>query len=98
MRFIEQRSETSFLLHLNIKPNSKKVDIVENDQHLIVSLISKPVKNKANKELINILRKKLHISSTQIKILAGLKSTTKIIQIDFLEKTNEKEIIKRLTK
>ena len=98
MKFIEKRSETSFLLRLSIKPNSKKVNIIENDQHLSVSLISKPVKNKANKELINILQKKLHISSAQIKIVAGVKSTSKIIQIDFLKKTNEKEIINQLTK
>ena len=98
MEFIKKCSESYYLLYLNIKPNSKKFSIIENGQFLTIHLLSKPVKNKANKELINVIREKLNIPSAQIKIVSGLKSTTKVIQIEFLKKTNEYEIIEKLTK
>lgn len=96
MEFIERTSGNSYLLHLNIKPNSKSLNIIENGNYLTIYLLSKPVKNKANKELIRFLRKKLDIPSNQIQIVSGLKRSNKIIKLDFTKKTNEKEIIKKL--
>jgi uncharacterized protein (TIGR00251 family) len=98
MEFIKKSSESCYLLYLNIKPNSKKLRIMENGGYLTINLLSKPVKNKANKELISVLKEKLNIASTQIKILSGLKSTNKVIQIEFFKKTDENEIIEKLTK
>jgi len=97
MNFIESQSDKIYFLHLNVKPNSKKFNIVENGKTLIIHILSKPVKNKANKELVNILRKKLNISSSQVHIISGLKSNNKIIKLDFNKKITEEEIIKKLT-
>ena len=94
--FIEKKSKDSFLLHLNVKPNSRKQEIINNDDNLTVKLRSKPVQNKANKELLNLLKKKLKISSTQIQIISGSKGTNKIISIEFSEDITEKEFFKKL--
>lgn len=97
MNFIESQSDKIYFLHLNVKPNSKKINIAENGKFLTIFLLSKPVKNKANKELVNILRKKLSIPSNQVQIVSGLRSNNKIIKLDFNRKITEEEIIKKLT-
>ncbi len=53
MGFLEKKSEDNFFLHTKIKPNSKNQRILDNNDYLIIFLRSKPVKNKANNELIN---------------------------------------------
>lgn len=97
MNFIENQSDKIYFLHLNVKPNSKKFNIVENGETLTIYILSKPVKNKANKELVNMIRKKLNIPSNQVQIISGLKSNNKIIKLDFTKKITEEEIIKKLT-
>jgi uncharacterized protein (TIGR00251 family) len=96
MRFIQELSKYLYILHVNIKPNSKKQEIIDNDEFLTILIQAKPIKNKANIELINLLKKKLNISSNQIKILTGLKSSNKSIQIEFLEKTEKQSIIREI--
>ena len=48
---------------------------------IIVGLTSKPEKGKANLELIKKLAKHFKVSSSQIKIVSGLKSRRKIVEI-----------------
>ena len=57
MGFIEKKSEITFLLHINVKPNSKKQKIIDNSECLTIFLRSKPIQNRANKELISLLKK-----------------------------------------
>ena len=97
MEFLERKSDKIYFLHLNVRPNSKKISIVENGKTLTIFLLSKPIKNKANKELVNILRKKLKIPSNQVQIVSGLKSNNKIVKLDFTKRITEDEIIKKLT-
>ena len=97
MDFIERQTDTTYYLHINVKPNSKKVTIEENGKFLTIHLLSKPIKNKANKEVINILRKKFNIASNQVQIVSGLKSTNKIIKLNFDKKIYVDEIMKKLT-
>ena len=52
-----------------------------NDDKIIVGLSSKPEKGKANLELIKKLAKHFNISSSQVKIISGLKSRRKIVEI-----------------
>jgi len=96
MGFLEKKSEDNFFLHTKIKPNSKNQRIIDNNDYLIIFLRSKPVKNKANNELINLLKKTLNISPNQIKIISGLKSSRKIIKLTYTESVNEEDIIKKL--
>jgi len=94
--FIENKSDYSFLLHLNIKPNSKRQKLIDEGEYLTVLLKSKPTQNRANKELITLLKKKLKISSNQIEFISGLKRKNKLLQINFSKKIDTQDIIQRL--
>lgn len=98
MGFLEKISENIFHLHIYVKPNSKNQRIYNNLNHLIISLQSKPVQNKANKELIKLLKKKLKISTNQIQIISGAKSSTKLIKLSFTQNINEQKLKSLLLK
>jgi uncharacterized protein YggU (UPF0235/DUF167 family) len=53
---------------------------VEGD-HIMIGLAIKPVKGKANAELIKKLAKHFDVSTANIKIVAGHKSKDKIVEI-----------------
>ena len=68
---------------VKVKPNSKKQTIEEfADGSLMVHLKSPPRDGKANKELIELLAKKIDVPKSQIRIKSGLSSRTKLIEID----------------
>lgn len=96
MVFIERKPFNAFILHLYIKPNSKSQEIIDDGDYLKIKLRSKPIQNKANIELLNLLRKKLKILSNQIKIISGLKRAHKTIKINFSKNIDEQEIIKKI--
>ncbi|MFH1327705.1 MAG: DUF167 domain-containing protein [Candidatus Bathyarchaeota archaeon] len=57
-------------------------DFVKVDgDRLFVGLTSKPEKGKANVELIKKLAKHFNVSSSHVKIIVGLKSRRKIVEI-----------------
>ena len=93
MKFLEQRLNNNFILRLNVKTNSRSQKIINNGDVLTIFLKSKPVQNKANKELIALIGKKLNLSSNQIQIISGSKSKDKLIKITFLRNIEEEEII-----
>lgn len=97
--FLKKKSENTYLIYLNVKPNSKYQKILENyedNEYLTVLVRSKATQNKANKELINLLKNKLNISTNQIEMSSGIKSQRKIIRIVFNRQITEQEIIKCL--
>ena len=64
-------------------PSSKKVNIVNIDQNFLkINLVSSPQKNKANRELIEILSKHFNVKKTSVRILKGFSSPIKLIEID----------------
>ncbi len=99
MVFFEDSSERTFFLKIRVKTNSKVQKISFNqltDTWISINLKSKPVKNKANKELIKLLSKKLNIATLQIQIIAGLKNASKTIQIRFYQDMSKSEILEKL--
>ncbi len=99
MDFIKIKSNNLFLLQIRVKTNSKKREILrcsEADSSLTILLRSKPVQNKANRELLNLIKKKLKVPSDQVQIIAGLKKADKILQVSFSENIIESDIIKRI--
>ncbi|MHA1507800.1 MAG: DUF167 domain-containing protein, partial [Promethearchaeota archaeon] len=52
--------------------------------------------NKANKELIKLLSKKLNVATTQVQIIAGLKNTNKTIKVSFYEDMSKPQILEKL--
>ncbi|MFX0002920.1 MAG: DUF167 domain-containing protein [Candidatus Hodarchaeota archaeon] len=96
MKYIEKRSETNYIINVKVKPNCKSQKIVQNENFLRISLKSKPIQNKANIELVNLLKWRLNVSTNQIQIISGLKSKYKVIKLNFLEKIEENDIIRKL--
>jgi len=95
-KFLEKQSDGSFFLRIRVKPNSKKQDIIIEGDTLTIKARAKPMQNKANKEILNLLKKKLNISSNQINIASGAKSTDKVIQISFLTEIGEEAVRRKL--
>lgn len=70
-------------LTVKVKPNSKQVKIVEDDQgNLVIYLKSPPVDGKANAELIEILAEKFSIPKKYVRIKSGFNSRQKVVEID----------------
>ncbi len=69
MKFLEKIRDSSYVVHVKVKPNSRKQDVISNGEFLTIFVRSKAIQNKANKELINLINRKLKISSNQIKII-----------------------------
>jgi len=100
MSLIEKKSDTTFILNIKVKPSSRVQEVkIDNDSNfIIIGLRSKPIQNKANIELVQLLKKHLKINGDQIRFISGLKSTFKVIQIIFKEKLKEEEILNKLLK
>jgi len=67
------------ILKIKVKPNSSKSFF---DSNLNLAFLkSSPEKNKANLELIKLLAKHFKVSSSQVKIIKGLTSREKVVEI-----------------
>ncbi len=96
MKFIEKHSDTNYFIKLNVKTNCKTQKVIINGDFLTILLKSKPIQNKANKELINLFKMKFKILSNQIQIISGSKRSDKIVRLNFLESIKEQDIIRKL--
>ena len=96
MSYLQQKSKTEYHLKIKVKPNSKKQNIIDNGDFLTIFLRSKAIQNKANKELLNLIKKNLKISSNQIQIISGLKKRNKIIHINFFIEVDKQDIINKI--
>ena len=99
MDFLEIKANNIYLLRVKVKSNAKKQEILsysDTDSWLSIKLKSKPVKNKANKELINLLKKRMNITSDQIQIISGLKKTNKTLELIFIEDIGGTDLINKL--
>jgi len=57
-------------------------DFIEIDGNRIsVGLTSKPEKGEANRELVKKLAKHFKVSTSQIRIVSGLKSKSKVVEV-----------------
>lgn len=63
-----------------IKPNSPKQEIKKEKEIYVIKLKSPPEKNKANKELINLISK--FFKAKSVRIVRGLKSKMKTIEVE----------------
>jgi uncharacterized protein YggU (UPF0235/DUF167 family) len=96
MKFLEKHSDNTYFIKLNVKTNAKNQKLVKNSSSFTLFLKSKPIQNKANKELINFIKNKLNIAANQIQITSGLKSQDKTIKISLLENIEEQKIMRKL--
>lgn len=66
------------IIKIKVKPNSNKQEIIKDEIGYIVYLKSVPKDNKANTELIKILKKYF---KKNVEIKSGLKSKNKVVEI-----------------
>lgn len=67
------------IIKIEVHPNSGRQEIIKNGQDYIVYLKSSPVDNKANIELMKLLKKYFGKSG---KIKSGFTSRNKIVEIN----------------
>ncbi|MHA1148424.1 MAG: DUF167 domain-containing protein [Promethearchaeota archaeon] len=96
MNYLQKISDDHYKIKVFVKPNSKIQSIACDQDFLTIHLKAKPIQNKANKELLNLLKKALKISSNQINIVSGHKSSDKILEIYFGNDIKELDIHKAL--
>jgi uncharacterized protein (TIGR00251 family) len=65
---------------VKVKLNEDFVKV--NDNEIIIGIKAKPQKGKANRELIKKLTKHFRIPSSRVRIISGMKSKNKIIEIE----------------
>ncbi len=93
MNFLKE-TDKGLIIHLKIIPNSSKCDIVFEETFLKVKVTAQPIENKANKNLIEYLAKRLHRAKTSIQIVKGETSKEKTI---FIEGMTSKDFIDQLS-
>ncbi|MFO8020516.1 MAG: DUF167 family protein [Promethearchaeia archaeon] len=98
---IKESKRNIFLLQVYVQPNSRREKIEPDGDYIAISVKAKAKRNKANKDLIKLLKKKLDLSSHHIQILSGHTNTDKIIQLDYSpldEKIPKQEILDKILK
>lgn len=86
---IKESEKNVFLLQVYVKPNSRREKIESDGDYIAISVKSKARRNKANKDLLKLLKKRLDLPSRRIQIMSGLTNTDKIIQIDYSLKNED---------
>jgi len=71
----------SDVIQVKVIPNAKKNEILEHNQGLKVRITAPPVEGKANKLLVKLLADYFSCRKSEIKIIKGKKTKTKIIQV-----------------
>ena len=69
------------LLTIKVIPNAKQNRIEKTNEVLKVYVKSRPIKGKANMELIKLLAEYFGVSKTDIRIVKGEKSREKVVEI-----------------
>jgi uncharacterized protein (TIGR00251 family) len=67
---------------VHVKPLASETKMLcEPDGTLTIRVAAPPVKGKANREIVRWLSKSLGISSSNVKLVTGLHSNAKVIEI-----------------
>lgn len=69
-------------INVRIKPNAKRPKVEKTDDGYIVHVSAPPIENRANLALVESLSDHLDIPKSRIRIVAGLKSKNKVVEID----------------
>lgn len=68
------------IINIKVKPNSKEQSIEEGEEGFIVRVKSPAQDNKANKELIKLLKK--HFNAKKVRIKSGFSSRNKKVEVE----------------
>nr|MDO8132577.1 DUF167 domain-containing protein [Candidatus Njordarchaeum guaymaensis] len=71
-------------MRFEVEVQFRKDFLVVDGNRIVVGLVSRPERGKANLELVKKLAKHFDVSSSQVRIISGLKSRKKIVEIEIL--------------
>ena len=77
-----KETKDGLIVNIKIAPNSKKNEIIREEEFVKIKITSQPIDGKANKALVEFLSKNFKIPKTSIKILKGETSKEKTILFD----------------
>ena len=81
-------------LTVNVKPRSREDKlIIGPDGTLTLRVVAPPVKDKANKMVVQFLAKRLGRTKSQVRIVAGLRSNVKIVEVANMSKAEVSKLI-----
>jgi len=81
-------------LTVNVKPRSQEDKlIIEPDGTLTLRVVAPPVDGKANRMVVRFLAKRLGRTKSQVRIVAGLRSNVKIVEIANMSKAEVSRLI-----
>lgn len=67
---------------VRVKPNAKKSGVEKVGEEYIVSVKAPPIEGRANAELIEVLADYFKVPKSKIRIISGIRSKKKIVEID----------------
>ena len=85
--------KSGYKINIKLNPNAKRVEIgdivvgANEEVFLKISLNTVPEKGKANRDLLNFLAEKLHISKQALSIISGLTDHYKKIYLNIPQTT-----------
>jgi len=66
---------------LSVKFNKDFVEVDEAARIITIGIRAKPVKGKANEEIVKKLAKHFDVPSSSVRIVAGARSKSKVVEI-----------------
>ena len=69
-------------IKVKVKPRSKTAEVMREGGSFIVKVQEPPREGKANYAVIKLLAEHFGVSQSQVRILSGLRSRNKVIEIE----------------
>ena len=69
-------------IQVKVKPNSRTEEVIQENDSFLVKVKEPPKEGKANQAIIRLLARHFGVSQSQVKIVSGLKSKVKVIEIE----------------
>ena len=86
-----KETKDGLIVNIKISPNSKKNEIVREEEYTKIKITAQPIDGKANKALIEFLSKQFKVPKSYFEIIRGETSKDKSVLINNIdaEKVNQ---------
>jgi len=68
-------------IRVKVKPNSRTEEVSQEGDSFIVKVREPPKEGKANQAVIRLLAEHFGVPKSQVRILSGFRSRTKVIEV-----------------
>ena len=69
-------------IQVKVKPNSKTEELSREGDSFIIKVKEPPKEGKANQAVVKLLAKHFGVPQSQIRILSGLRSRNKVVEVE----------------